>query len=100
MLPQQVSAIGIAWYKRADYSRIREIMADGHKLPITFDKWQKLAEDTERTAKSRGMAVVRAHIDPDHFISWCAEHDLEVGAPGRTRWGAELARLHVEGRAH
>ena len=100
MLPPQVKVIGIAWYKRADYPRILDIMTDSHKLPTTFDKWQKLAEDTERTARQRGLTVVRAHIDPENFVAWCARNNLQVGAEGRSRWGAERAMHHVTGNEH
>lgn len=89
-----VSAAGIAWYKRADYSRILEIMDDREVFSPTFDKWQSKAEDTERQMKARGFVVVRAHIDPEHFAAWCAANDLNVDAKARTRWGNEAARRH------
>jgi formylglycine-generating enzyme required for sulfatase activity len=95
MLPKQVSVVGIAWYERADYPRILEIMTDRDKLPPTFNKWEKLAEDTERTAKGRGITVVRAKIKPDEFVDWCAKNGLNVGAEGRTRYGALVARDHL-----
>lgn len=96
-----LSAIGIPWYKRADYARILEIMADRDKLPETFDKWQSKAEQAERGAKAAGKLTVRAHIDPDNFVAWCAANGVELDSHGRNKWAAEIAyRAFVGERPH
>lgn len=94
-----ISAVGIPWYKRADYALILEVMEDKEKLPLTFDKWQSKAEQFERQAKASGKTVARAYIDPDHFVAWCAENGLHVDANARGRWASELARDVHMGRS-
>jgi hypothetical protein len=93
----RVSAVGVPWYKRADYKRILEIMADAEKLPLTFDKWQKLAEQLEAAQKRTGMTVVRAHLDPEKFVAWCAANGLDVDSHARNRWASEAAYRAVTG---
>lgn len=92
-----ISAIGIAWYKRSDYARILEIMEDREKLPVTFDKWQSKAEQLERQSRAAGKTVVRAYIDPDHFVAWCAANKVHVDANARMRWGNEVAYRELSG---
>jgi hypothetical protein len=74
---------GIAWYRRADYRRILEIMTDREKLPVTFDKWQSQAEHAERQLKAQGHFIIRVHIDPEDFVAWCAANGLDIDAKGR-----------------
>jgi hypothetical protein len=64
--------VGLPWYKRADYARLRQIMVDGEEFPPSFDRWQRRAEDSERRLKADGRPVVRVHIDPQEFVAWCA----------------------------
>ncbi len=78
-----VRAVGMAWYRRADYTRIKQVMVDSEKLPTTFDKWQTLAEKGEQQLKAKGHLVIRVHIDPEEFVAWCASNNCEVDADGR-----------------
>ena len=88
---QAVAAVGIPWYRRHDYKRALEIMSDRDVLPITFDKWQSAAENVERGLRSKGHTAVRAHLDPDEFIAWCAEHGHDPNASGRNAFAAAVA---------
>ena len=40
------------WYRREDYALMREIMDDGQTLPVSFDEWEKEAEN-ERARRAR-----------------------------------------------
>ncbi|MDQ2762110.1 MAG: hypothetical protein M3Y22_01000 [Pseudomonadota bacterium] len=95
----RVSAVGIGWYKRADYPRILEVMDDRQVLPETFDKWQRKAENLERDVKAKGMIVIRAHIDPEEFVAWCAARSLNIDAAARMRWGNEAAHRKASGQS-
>lgn len=83
--------VGIAWYRREDYPRVLEIMADQHLLPRTHDQWEKFAQQAEASAKSRGLAVHRAYIDPEEFITWCAITGRNVDAEARMAWANQSA---------
>jgi hypothetical protein len=87
----QALDVGLPWYRRSDYQRIREIMLDGDIFEPTFDKWQGLAEKAERKFKARGQRPHRAIIEPDKFIAWCAANGREVDAHGRTGYAADPA---------
>jgi hypothetical protein len=93
-----IGAYGIAWYRRQDYARVLEVMADADQLPETFDKWLHRAEKALKEARNRGLLAVKAHIDPDQFVIWCRERGLNVDANARTQYAAIIARAeHREG---
>jgi hypothetical protein len=68
----KVSKMGIAWYRREDYDRLRRIFSDGANLPQHYDDWLKLAEKLAERLKNQGQAFQRVYIDPDTFPDWCA----------------------------
>lgn len=80
---------GLAWYRRQDYPRILQIMADAELLPPTFDKWQGKAEKLEREIARKGGKPVRVQIDPDKFVAWCTAHGHDVDAAGRRAFAAD-----------
>lgn len=90
-----VRALGMAWYNREDYPRILQIMEDADKLSPTFEKWQYAAHKGERELQAKGTLVIRAIIDPDEFIAYCARHNLKVDAQARMRFASERAADHV-----
>lgn len=90
------AAVGMPWYRREDYPRIRAIMADADRLPVGFDEWEKKAEAFERDVKRGGKIVVRAIVDPDTFPAWCRERSLNVDTKGRSMFASYMAMRQVE----
>lgn len=91
-LPQQVQAIGWAWYSEADYDRLREMFVDGARLPGTFLQWQDQAEQGRKRLLREGKIVVKAYIDPDTFPAWCRANGHELDASARSMFAASEAR--------
>ena len=56
----KISALGLAWYRQQDYPRILGTMADGCKLPKTFEEWEKKAVLKEKQLIANGLHY-RAH---------------------------------------
>jgi hypothetical protein len=91
----QISALGIAWYRREDYPRVLETMVDANLLPKTFDAWQRIAEKAESRFVGQGMIVVRAPVDPYPFLAWCRAKGMQADAKARAVFGAEKAVRRV-----
>lgn len=83
-------AVGIPWYKRADYPRIVQVMADPELLPETFDKWQFKAEKMEALFRREGRNPIRVPLDPEKFVAWCARYGCDVDAAGRRAFAADF----------
>jgi hypothetical protein len=77
------------WYRRNEYSLMREILEDGDTLPLTFDEWEANAESERETAR-----LIPVFIEPDEFFSFCKEKKI---SPSR-KTAAEFASSR--GAAH
>jgi predicted nucleotidyltransferase len=53
------TAIGVGWYRREDWGRIRLICPDRDELQDTFDAWEADAEKVARKLKREGFVVAR-----------------------------------------
>lgn len=87
----KVQALGIAYCRREDYARFRQIMADKHLLA---ERWEQFDEGTQRTKRkyeALGKRVVLAVIDPEQFPAWCALRGHRVDSQARIAFAAECA---------
>ena len=92
----KVTVIGIAWYRREDYSRLLEVFPDAQKLPEIYDDWLKGAELGERKLSSSGVRVIRIVVEPDEFTRWCQSAGCDLDANARTRFASERV-AHIVG---
>lgn len=92
-----VAAVGIAWYRREDYHRILDVMADAHRLPPTYESWLKAAEQGIRQLEAAGHVTVKVQLDPDLFVTWCRQRDLNVDARARIAYASEAAARQALG---
>jgi hypothetical protein len=86
----QIQAVGMVWYKRENYERIRTICEDGNNLHDTYDEWFKAAEIGRKGLESQGARVICVDIDPVEFPVWCRNNDMKLNAAARNRY-ANLA---------
>jgi hypothetical protein len=74
---------------RSVYPALLALFEDGNKMPRTWKKWLKIAEEMERGLKAYGHVVMRVYIDPKTFPDWCAAHGTSPGREGRKKFVAE-----------
>lgn len=84
----KAEAVRITWYRRNDYPRILQVMADADALPPTYEAWEKLAKQIERNAAMR-LPVIRVELRPEKFVTWCAARGLNVDNDARLRFTAD-----------
>jgi hypothetical protein len=94
-----IRAVGIAWYRREDYARLRKLFKDGHKLPRTFDQWLKAANKAQKLYESQGQTVIKAYIDPETFPAWCESRGLDIDAQARIQFANRVA-YDQHGKTH
>ena len=87
----QIQVIGMAWYKRENYTRNKSMFEDGNKLHDTYDEWLKAAEIGRKSLESKGAKVVCVDIDPDEFSAWCKKSGMKLNAEARTSYTNEAA---------
>lgn len=95
MKTSPIAATPIVWYRREDYARIREVMADGHLLPPTFEAWLEKAENGFQHIQKQGGVALQIYLDPVAFSVWCAERHLNLNASSRMQYAAAAAmKIH------
>jgi hypothetical protein len=91
----KIAALGMSWYARENYDRIKAISDDPEKFPDTFDAWHQLAQAGFDKFTRQGHLVVKADIDPETFPEWCRQHGHRVDAEGRMAFANAVAAQAV-----
>ena len=89
----RISVVGVPWYRKGDYARLRALFADGARLHETYGGWLAAARTAETHLVAQGHRVVRVEIEPDEFVVWCSGHDIAPDAEARMRYANEFAYL-------
>jgi hypothetical protein len=77
--------VGIAWFKDEDtYRRARDIFTDSENLPASYKDWKALVDRQIELIKGDGNIPLRADIDPETFVSWCASRGVDANSQART----------------
>jgi len=90
--PKDTNHIGIAWYHRDQWQRLREVSTDVDKLEETYDQWLWWATKHIKEMTDAGMSIGKVHIDIERLIVRCEENGLEVNSSSRAQYTAERLR--------
>ena len=69
-------AVGVVWYREADWPRLRAQFADADKLPDTYPEWLASAEALLAQLRRDRIPAESVPLDPDTFSAWCAARGL------------------------
>ncbi len=83
-------AVGVVWYREADWPRLRVQLADADKLPDTYTEWLASAEGLLAQLRRDRIPAERVPLDPDTFSAWCATRGLAPDAQARSRYASEV----------
>ncbi len=89
----QISVVGMPWYSKGDYARLRASFADGARLHETYVEWSAAARATEARLVAQGHRVVRIQIEPEEFAAWCSAFNIVPDAEARMRYANEFSYL-------
>jgi hypothetical protein len=85
--------LGIAWYKEAQWDRLREVCTDGDSLEVTFEQWFANATKTiPILARKAGLplsSIVKVVVDVDEFLAWCKVRQCEPDGSARVCYVTE-----------
>ena len=68
----KVRAVGVAWFRREDYQRIREI-SDDQMIPA-FDQWEAKMQQVLADNAAPGIILEKVIIDPDELVDFARRH--------------------------
>ena len=87
---------GIAWYRREQWGRLREISQDADRLELTYDEWLESATRELRELRRSGLAIEKVNVDTEDLLGWCKANGLRVNGRSRANYVAEKVRLARE----
>lgn len=91
----QVPAIGMPWYKPANFLQLKTMCCDGKLFQDTYTDWLESAQKRYDRLVSQGNMVVRADIDPLAFQMWCLSRGLRMDSASRKRYAGMVAQQSI-----
>jgi hypothetical protein len=95
--PESAAKLGIAWYRREEWSHLLEIAADRVELEDTYEEWLHNAEMRLHEMAETGINAMRVYINVDELQDWCIVQGRPLDGSARAFFTAEkLHQLHKE----
>jgi hypothetical protein len=88
--------LGVAWYTRETWERLRELAADREVLDDTFENWEQGALAAVFELESAGRQVHKIPIDIDALVLWCREHGHRLDTAARAEYVMHLLQRAVD----
>jgi hypothetical protein len=94
-MKQRGSSIGIAWYTREQWLKLRTAASDPEVMDATYEEWFRSASQTLDDLADRGMVPEQVFIDVDELSRWCREHTRPNDMAARADFAArKVQELH------
>jgi len=85
--------LGLAWYSREAWERLRKIADDREKLDDTYEDWERNALGTIRDLESAGRRVAKVPIDIDTLLAWCRDRHTRLDSAARAQYVTDLLKI-------
>ena len=95
---ENAATLGIAWYKREEWSHLLEISADRDELEDTYEEWLHNAETRLHEMAEAGINVMRVYINLDELQDWCIVQGRPLDGSARAVFTAEKLRQLDKGK--
>lgn len=91
--------LGIAWYSREAWERLREVADDVQVLDENYEAWERGALAAVRDLESIGRPVERVPLDIDSLIAWCRERNRSIDSAARAEYVTSLLQQDERARS-
>ncbi|HVA19430.1 MAG TPA: hypothetical protein VMU55_04580 [Solirubrobacteraceae bacterium] len=78
--------LGLAWYTREGWERLRELASDRDALDDTFEAWERGARAALCELECTGRAVRKVPIDVEALAAWCRAQHRALDAAARAEY--------------
>ena len=89
---ESAAKLGIAWYRREEWSHLLEIAADRDELEDTYEEWLRNVETRLREMVEAGINPMRVFINLEELQEWCTAQGRDLDGSARAVFTAE--KLH------
>ena len=81
--------IGVAWYSRDAWARLRQVVPDPDGLEDTYEDWLQMWHEASAKLRQAGIIAERVEVDFEAFGDWCATHGLSLDSAARAQFVSE-----------
>jgi hypothetical protein len=82
--------LGLAWYTREGWARLRELAHDRDALDDSFEDWERSALEAIRELESVGRKVRKVSIDIEALVAWCRARGRALDSAARAEYISDL----------
>jgi len=86
--------LGLAWYTREGWERLRELAVDREQLDDSFDAWERGAHAAIAELAEIGRVVRKVPIDFEALLAWCQAQDRPLNSAARAEYVTHLLQQH------
>lgn len=86
--------IGLAWYYKEQWDKIRANSADRADLEEKYEDWETHALAMVTKMEADGYKVHRIYIDVEMLLAWCRRKGIPVDGYARSQYTNHLMASH------
>jgi hypothetical protein len=91
--------VGVAWYRKDQWDRLRSLASDSDKLASTYEQWLATAETRFRDLTALGHRPRRIDVDVEVLWAWCCANGRKLDGPARAEYVAGRTQQLAAGSA-
>ena len=88
--------LAVAWFRREQWGRLREVARDWVELEKTYDEWEAAALVALEGLRARGLEPQRVDVDVEELARWCQAEGRYVDGAARAEFAAIKLRQRNE----
>jgi hypothetical protein len=86
---------GIAWYRRDQWTRLRNLAVDSDNLEESYEEWLTGAQRTLVEMAASGVRARRVDIDVETLVQWCKVERRPLDSAARAAYAVlQLRQIH------
>jgi len=89
--------VGVAWYSRDEWPRVRAIAADPETLEASYDDWLKVFTEGKAALRQAGIVAEDVPVLAGDLQAWCAAEGRPIDGDARAGYAAEQLRRKHQG---
>ena len=89
--------IGIAWYRREEWTLLLATIPDPEAFPPTYEGWSKGASDTLRQLRDSGVNVRKVDVTVKGLLDWAAAVDRPPDGAARAAYAQQMLNEEQHG---
>jgi hypothetical protein len=82
--------VGVAWFREAEWDRLRASAADPEVLEESYAEWLKVVERSVRTLKEAGVIAEKVEVRVAELEEWCRKEGRLMDSAARSEFAALL----------